>query len=285
MSTQSERNAAFLNEMGVGPIWTRRDQTAPAEQQPAAAEPAAAAGTPAAEAAPAAANPAPPKPRNEAVPTSAWDDTPAPAAAPAAVRVQAGPADIAQMDWAELRAAVEGCTRCGLCAGRKRTVFGVGDKKARWMFIGEAPGRVEDMQGEPFVGPAGKLLDNMLAAIGLARDANVYIANVLKCRPTGADGRDRPPTPEEVSECMPYLQRQIALVDPTVIVALGKSAALALLGLDPSTPVSSLRGTVHRHAGRPLIVTYHPAYLLRNPVDKRKTWADLCLAMSTYAAA
>jgi DNA polymerase len=139
------------------------------------------------------------------------------------------------------------------------------------------------MQGEPFVGPAGKLLDNMLLAIGLKRGENAYIANIVKCRPIGADGRDRPPSPDEAAACMPYLQRQIALIQPAIIVALGKTAALSLLGLDQDTPVAQLRGKVHRFAGLPLVVTYHPAYLLRKLTDKGKTWSDLCLAMSTYA--
>ncbi|WP_050462747.1 uracil-DNA glycosylase [Herbaspirillum autotrophicum] len=190
---------------------------------------------------------------------------------------------IASMDWPALKEKVAGCRQCGLCEGRKKTVFGVGDERAKWLFIGEGPGRNEDMQGEPFVGPAGKLLDNMLLAMGLKRGENAYIANIVKCRPTDENGRDRPPAPEEVAACMPYLQRQIALIQPTVLVALGKTAALSLLGLDPSTPVSKLRGTVHRYQELPLVVTYHPAYLLRQLGDKSKTWADLCLAMTAYA--
>ena len=190
---------------------------------------------------------------------------------------------IATMDWSALKEKVSACRQCGLCEGRKKTVFGVGDERAKWLFIGEGPGRNEDMQGEPFVGPAGKLLDNMLLAMGLKRGDNAYIANIVKCRPTDENGRDRPPAPEEVAACMPYLQRQIALIQPTVLVALGKTAALSLLGLDPSTPVSKLRGTIHRYQDLPLVVTYHPAYLLRQLGDKSKTWADLCLAMTAYA--
>jgi DNA polymerase len=193
-------------------------------------------------------------------------------------------ARVAAMDWPALKQQVADCRRCGLCQGRKNTVFGVGDEKAKWLFIGEGPGRNEDMQGEPFVGPAGKLLDNMLAAMGVKRGENAYIANIVKCRPTDDNGRDRPPSPQEVAACLPYLQRQIALIQPTVLVALGKTAALALLGLDPATPVSRLRGTVHRYQDLPLVVTYHPAYLLRTLNDKSRAWADLCLAMSTYQA-
>jgi DNA polymerase len=191
-------------------------------------------------------------------------------------------ARIGAMEWNELKQTVADCRRCGLCNGRKNTVFGVGDEKARWLFIGEGPGRNEDLQGEPFIGPAGKLLDNMLLSMGVRRGDNAYIANIVKCRPTDDNGRDRPPSPQEVASCMPYLQRQIALIRPTVLVALGKTAALSLLGLDPSTPVSKLRGTVHRYQDLPLVVTYHPAYLLRTLADKSRAWADLCLAMSTY---
>lgn len=194
-------------------------------------------------------------------------------------------ARIAGMSWPELKQQVAGCQRCGLCQGRNNTVFGVGDEKAKWLFIGEGPGRNEDQQGEPFVGPAGKLLDNMLATMGVKRGQNAYIANIVKCRPTDDNGRDRPPSPQEVASCLPYLQRQIALIQPTVLVALGKTAAISLLGLDPATPVSRLRGSVHRYQDLPLVVTYHPAYLLRTLTDKSKAWADLCLAKSTYQSA
>jgi uracil-DNA glycosylase family 4 len=190
--------------------------------------------------------------------------------------------EIGSMDWMQLSAAVAGCTKCNLCQNRTQTVFGVGDQKAKWLFIGEGPGHDEDLHGEPFVGQAGKLLDNMLVAMGLKRGENTYIANIVKCRPTDADGDNRPPAPEEAAACMPYLQRQIALIRPEIIVALGKTAALSLLQLDPDTPVSTLRGKVHRYGELPLVVTYHPAYLLQNLSDKKKTWADLCLAMTTY---
>jgi DNA polymerase len=189
------------------------------------------------------------------------------------------------MDWQTLESAVSICTKCRLCEGRTRTVFGTGDRRAKWLFVGEGPGYNEDLQGEPFVGPAGKLLDSMLAAMGLRRGENAYIANVVKCRPTGDNGRDRPPAPDEAAACLPYLKRQIALIQPDVIVALGKSAALALLGASPDTPVARLRGQVHRYADVPLVVTYHPAYLLRSPEDKGKAWRDLCLAMASHADA
>lgn len=188
------------------------------------------------------------------------------------------------MDWSQLQETVSECVQCGLCRNRTQTVFGIGDQKARWLFVGEGPGRNEDLQGQPFVGPAGKLLDNMIGAMGLQRGKNTYITNIVKCRPTDENRRDRPLSLEEASACMPYLRRQIALICPTVIVAMGKTAALSLLQLDQATPLSHLRGTVHHYEEIKLIVTYHPAYLLRNLRDKRKTWADLCLAMQTFSA-
>jgi uracil-DNA glycosylase family 4 len=180
-------------------------------------------------------------------------------------------------DWIPLKAAVSGCTACGLHKTRTQTVFGVGDENADWMLIGEAPGAEEDRLGDPFVGQAGRLLDNMLAAIDLHRSKNVYIANVLKCRPPG----NRNPEPEEVAKCTPHLLRQIELIKPKLILAMGRFAAQTLLNTDAS--IASLRGTVHRYAGVPLIVTYHPAYLLRNLPDKAKAWADLVFARKTMA--
>ena len=177
--------------------------------------------------------------------------------------------------WIELRQAVSGCVQCGLHKSRTQTVFGVGDENADWMLIGEAPGAEEDRLGDPFVGQAGRLLDNMLAAIDLDRRRNVYIANVLKCRPPG----NRNPEPEEVARCSPHLLRQIELVRPKLILAMGRFAAQTLLGTDAS--IASLRGKVHRYAGVPLIVTYHPAYLLRTLPDKAKAWADLVFARKT----
>ncbi len=186
---------------------------------------------------------------------------------------------IAALEWTEFAADVEACTACGLCQTRRHTVPGVGDTRAEWLFVGEAPGAEEDAKGEPFVGQAGRLLDNMLAALGLARGRNVYIANVLKCRPPS----NRTPEPREVDACRPYLDRQIELIQPRLIVALGKSAATTLLGVEAT--IASLRGRVHRYGGVPLVVTYHPAYLLRNLTDKAKAWEDLLLARRTVAAA
>lgn len=179
----------------------------------------------------------------------------------------------AEMDWSRLEAAVAGCLRCELHAGRTRTVFGVGNREADWMIIGEAPGAEEDRRGEPFVGRAGKLLDSMLAALGLDR-GKVFIANVLKCRPP----ENRDPRPEEVRACAPYLQRQIELVAPRLILAVGRVAAQRLLETD--TSLGRLRGRTHRFGTTdvPVLVTYHPAYLLRRPEAKADAWRDLVMA-------
>ncbi|MFM6985920.1 MAG: uracil-DNA glycosylase family protein [Hydrogenophaga sp.] len=191
----------------------------------------------------------------------------------------ARPAGVETMDWPALQAAVAGCQACGLCRSRKNTVFGVGDVQADWMIVGEAPGENEDLQGEPFVGLAGQLLDNMLRAVGRSRTGQgaqgAYIANVLKCRPPA----NRNPQPQEVAQCEPYLTRQVALVKPRIILAMGRFAVQSLLKTEE--PIGRLRGRVHRYEGVPVIVTYHPAYLLRTPADKAKAWADLCLAMDT----
>lgn len=301
MNPPDQRRAIFLAEMGVGPLWVHRSKGPsieigavidPVEEvivRPAAVSiSGVATPAPSDQSGPTPLRPVGPIPVPSNPAASAWDDDqplPQPVRMPRPIQPVASDVDIATMDWARLKSAVAVCTKCDLCHGRTQTVFGGGDEKAKWLFVGEGPGRNEDAQGEPFVGPAGKLLDNMLLAIGVKRGENAYIANVVKCRPTDANGRDRAPTPEEAAACMPYLERQIALIQPTVIVALGKTAALALLKLDPATPVSKLRGTVHRFADLPLIVTYHPAYLLRSLTEKRKAWADLCLAMETYSSA
>jgi len=186
-------------------------------------------------------------------------------------------ARIAALEWRDFAADVEACTACGLCRARKKSVPGVGDPNAQWLFVGEGPGAEEDAKGEPFVGQAGKLLDSMLAALGLSRGANVYIANVVKCRPPG----NRTPEPAEAAACQPYLDRQVELIRPRLIVALGKSAATTLLNVDAT--IGSLRGRVHDYRGVPLVVTNHPAYLLRNLPDKAKAWEDLLLARRTLA--
>ena len=191
-------------------------------------------------------------------------------------------AEIAALDWPQLRVHVAACRACRLCEGRTQTVFGVGNEQAHCMIVGEAPGENEDLQGEPFVGAAGQLLDRMLQAIGLTRASaeparQVYIANTLKCRPP----RNRNPEPDELALCSTYLRRQIELVQPRLLLAMGRFAVQTLL--DSSEPIGRLRGHVHRFGERPVVVTYHPAYLLRNPADKARAWADLCLAAEQLA--
>jgi uracil-DNA glycosylase len=182
------------------------------------------------------------------------------------------------MDWGTLQDCVAGCTRCELSQSRTNTVFGVGNRSADWMIVGEAPGAEEDRRGEPFVGRAGKLLDQMLLAIGETRES-VFIANILKCRPPN----NRDPKPVEAAACRGYLDRQIELVQPRILLAVGRIAAQNLLGSDE--PVGRLRGRAHELDGIPLVVTYHPAYLLRSPTQKQKAWRDLCLAAQLAAEA
>lgn len=240
------RRDEMLREIGIGPAWRLRDAPQAAADVPVVAPAAALAAC---------------------EPGVAVAD-------PVAVRDDDG-GPVAGMDWPELKSCVANCTACVLHARRNKTVFGVGDENADWLFVGEGPGADEDAQGEPFVGQAGRLLDNMLAAIALKRGANVYITNVVKCRPPG----NRNPHPEEAGACSAYLQRQIELIQPKLIIALGKVAAVNLLGRDAS--IASLRGQVHAYRGIPLIVTYHPAYLLRTLGDKARAWEDLCFATDT----
>jgi len=198
---------------------------------------------------------------------------------PLSTTLAQGRADaIKQMDWQSLQDCVANCEACVLSKTRTQTVFGVGDPHAEWLLIGEAPGAEEDRKGEPFVGQAGKLLDNMLAAIALKRGQNVFIANVLKCRPPA----NRDPQGEEVTQCDPFLKRQVELIKPKLIIALGKFAAQSLL--NTTSTIASLRGKLHDYHGVPVIVTYHPAYLLRTLADKAKAWEDLCFARSSMQA-
>ncbi len=201
--------------------------------------------------------------------------------APRPVQPQAAPVDAEResgIDWPDLQIRVAACTRCPLHRSRTQTVFGVGSRQAQWLIVGEAPGAEEDARGEPFVGRAGQLLNSMLRAVGLARE-QVYIANVLKCRPPG----NRDPAPLEAAECLPYLEQQIALLKPKILLAVGRIAARNLLRTE--SPLGRLRQQVHRfgHSHVPLIATYHPAYLLRTPADKRKAWDDLKFAREVCA--
>lgn len=233
-------------------------------------------------------------PREVSTPVAAPSPTPRPVMAAATDNPRPQASAVASLDWTQLQQAVAECQSCALCQQRHHTVFGTGAPdpspgqapQVDWMIVGEAPGENEDLQGEPFVGQAGRLLDNMLKAVGLARHAaeapggRVYIANVLKCRPPG----NRNPHPDEVTRCEPYLRRQVALLRPRIIVAMGRFAVQSLLRDSvteiESVPLGRLRGQVYAYEGVPVVVTYHPAYLLRSPLEKRKAWADLCLALS-----
>lgn len=258
--TLDPRRLALWHAMGLGPVWAERAALAPAAELEGGADEVLSASLP-------------PAVEPHALPAAA-----APAANPSARA-----AAIAALDWPALQQAVRDCTACPLCKSRRQTVFGVGHPGAHWLLVGEAPGAEEDARGEPFVGQAGRLLDNMLAAVGRSRTAEdpasgVYIANVLKCRPPG----NRNPEPAEVAQCEPFLQRQLMLLQPRLVLVMGRFAAQSLLGSDAS--IARLRGRAHQIdvAGRqvPVVVTYHPAYLLRNLADKAKSWADLCLAAS-----
>ena len=199
----------------------------------------------------------------DAMDIQVWESLQAPPAGEADVRAQD-----TDVIWRQLERSVAACTKCELSASRTQTVFGVGNRNADLLIIGEAPGRDEDLQGEPFVGRAGQLLNAMLAAIGMTRQ-QVYIANILKCRPPN----NRDPGPDEAAACNSWLQQQIELIQPVAILALGRVAAHNLLSTEQS--LASLRNRQHDYAGIPLIVSYHPAYLLRKPVEKRKSWQDL----------
>ena len=264
----TERQQAMLREMGLR-VWT---PPAPAGEATLGVEPLTAAA---------------PVPPSHASAASTPFAPAAPRAAPAAATRPPAPdperaARIATLDWPALREAVAACRACGLSERRRQAVFGAGGAQAHWMVVGEAPGEQEDRQGEPFVGPAGQLLDRMLAALGLTRDPaeadparQVYIANTLKCRPPA----NRNPAPAELAQCEPFLMRQIELLQPRIILAMGRFAVQSLLRTDDA--IGKLRGRVHRYQGVPLVVTYHPAYLLRNLPDKARAWQDLCLAAAT----
>ena len=249
------RRDAIVRELGLGPVWRLR-QRGDAQQEPA----------PPAEVHPAATDAVARAP--DAVPPRLTFPESSQAADQRA-------STIANMGWDELRAAVADCRACGLCQARKQAVLGVGDVDADWLFVGEGPGAEEDERGEPFVGQAGKLLDAMLAAIDLQRGNNVYIGNSVKCRPP----QNRTPEAEETATCWPYLARQIELIQPKLIVALGRPAAQTLLNTE--VKIGAARGRLFDYRGIPVIVTYHPAYLLRNLPDKARAWEDLCFMRRT----
>ncbi len=270
------RRSLLLDEMGIAPLWRLRAPAADAANGSEAAAPAREV-----QALPANASKGPPTraPAEDAeAPPTKTRKAPAFRAPAEDAEARERRERILQMDWGALEAAVAQCVACPLHRTRTQTVFGVGDRKAEWLFVGEGPGKEEDLQGEPFVGLAGRLLDSLLGAIGLERGRNVYIANVVKCRPP----ENRTPQEREMTCCEPYLARQIELIQPRLIVALGKTSANHLLQSDAT--ITSLRGRVHRYRGTPLIATYHPAYLLRSLPEKAKAWVDLCFARETMEA-
>lgn len=256
----NQRNEQMLAEMGIKPQWRLRAREAQEEQPlPIEAAPVVAVVAPLEEPA----RPAPALQISNPV---------------AAEEVPAAPQDaVASMDWDTLETSIRECRRCALCERRKQAVPGVGDRQADWLFVGEGPGADEDEQGEPFVGQAGKLLDAMLGSAGLKRGEKVYIANAVKCRPPN----NRTPEASEAASCLPYLARQIELVRPKLIVALGRPAAQTLLGQE--IKIGAARGKLFEREGVPVVVTYHPAYLLRNPADKARAWEDLCFALDRMA--
>ncbi|MFT3736767.1 MAG: uracil-DNA glycosylase [Rhodocyclaceae bacterium] len=250
----------ILAEMGIKPVWRLR-QAAPAEEATTAQEVVAA-----------------PQTEMEPVPVAQHVAKPTQPVELVRSAQRMEGASASADDWAALAREVADCRACRLCETRKQAVLGVGDTQASWMLVGEGPGAEEDERGEPFVGQAGKLLDAMLASVGLTRGKGVYIANSVKCRPPG----NRTPTEEEILACRPFLERQIRMVQPQLLMALGRPAAQTLLGQEIS--ISAARGRTHRYGELPVLVTYHPAYLLRTPQDKAKAWEDLCRATDLAAS-
>lgn len=285
----SERNAVFLKEMGLGPRWVLRDAAGRGSGETAAIAPgsttplsatevaqgvAIAALTSTAAVAPLASEAA----AAMASLAFATDASATTGSANVAVFAAVDAVQLAGMDWNALADSVAACRSCGLCEGRSNTVFGAGDRKANWLFIGAAPDAEDEAAGRPLAGRSGSLFNNMLAALGLAADQNVYLTNLLKCRPAQNAAR-----PAELAACRPYLERQISLLAPTIIVALGAEVAGVLLE-DPTASLSGLRGRLHQFAGLPLVVTYAPQDLLRSPAAKAGAWSDLCLAQKSDVA-
>ncbi|MDC8756221.1 uracil-DNA glycosylase [Janthinobacterium fluminis] len=299
MNQITGRSAVFLEEMGVGALWQLRDALAQPEIEAAPAEseaPRVAAQAQPQPVAATAAPPAPPAPMiapaPQAVPvtapalvpasapalddaSTAWfDDAPAPPP-PAPVSDEA----IAAMDWNQLKTAIAKCTRCALCSSRKNVVFGRGDRDADWLVVGSGPNRADERDAQAVSGAAGKLLDNMLLAIDLDATSNVYVTNLVKCRPAAADGAERAPTAEESAACRPFLERELALTEGRIILTIGQAAAAGLI----RSPAAA-RGSVRRLGAIPVIATYHPDDMLRDSGNKAKAWGDLCLARRTHAA-
>jgi len=283
MKKISERDAVFLTEMGIGPLWQLRSAPEAVDVPEAEAASVVAelaeppAETPAetpAEAAPAPVAKPAPAPAGDAF-EAAWDDTAVP---------EETVTDIARMDWAALRLAVANCRRCGACSEGRKPMFGSGPRQARWMVVAGTPGAQDEQAGQPVSGDAGKLLENMLHAVGLSRERDAYVTPLVKCRPVSPKGGDRAPTLEEVEACRPYLERELALSGASTVLTLGQVAANGLLGRPLSEPLAGARGAVHRLGEVPLVATLHPGELLRRGQDKALAWADLCRARALDAS-
>ncbi|MDB5920718.1 MAG: Uracil-DNA glycosylase [Massilia sp.] len=284
MNGMSNRDCAFLAEMGITPLWSARAAAEPA----AAPAPAVAMGA----AAPAPAPAAGPRPGEPAAPAERVFSMPSPAPAPGSMIDSAwgdsapAPAatdeEIAQMDWRALNAAIAACSRCG-CQGERKPVFGNGARAAVWMVAAGATTAADEKERQPLAGDPGKLLANMLAAVGLSRDENVYVTNLVKCRLVSAGGGDRAPTPDEAVACRPFVERELALCGAGTVLTMGQVAANGLLGKPLQEPLAGSRGSVHRFGGVALVATLHPGELLRRGADKALAWADLCLAKSADA--
>ena len=297
MKGVSERDQVFLAEMGIAPLWRLRAAAPAAAEHAAAPAQAAAPGVQAAAAAddavvaPAAPGLAPPPPPMRVAPpaqqrASSWappagatDE----AAAPDAAVAGAGEPDIAQMDWAALHEAIATCRRCSACGDGRKSVFGTGAREARWLVVAGASSVADEKAGQPLAGEPGKLLDNMLFAVDLSRERDVYTTNLVKCRPASANGGERAPTAEEAAACRPYLERELALTKASTVLTLGQIAANGLLGKPLQEPLAGARGQVHALRGAALVATLHPGELLRRGGDKALAWADLCRAKAAHA--
>lgn len=271
MSGLGAREAAFLAEMGIGPLWNLRDGPQAEVAAEPLPEPAVQAGAAQAEGRAGAQQPAGPAPA-----------APAPAAA-TALAEGIGDEAIARMDWDELRTAIASCTRCGACKDGRKPVYGAGAQAARWFVAAGASTAADEQAGHPLAGETGKLLDNMLFAVEMSRERDVYITNLVKCRPVAARGGERAPTAEEAAACRPYLERELALSKAGTVLTLGQIAANGLLGKPLQEPLAGSRGRVHDLGGVPLVATLHPGELLRRGADKALAWADLCRARAARA--
>ncbi len=270
MSTIDPRSAAFLAEMGITPLWQlRAGEPAPAVQEASVPEPAAAEREARPAFVPQSERPVATTVAALAAGEAAWSEEVVP---------EATPEEIAQMDWTQLRSAIASCTRCGQCKGGRKPVYGDGARQARWLVAAGASTLADELAGLPLAGDPGKLLANMLAAVDLARDRNVYVTNLVKCRPLGQNGADRAPSADEAAACKPYLERELALCGAATVLTLGQIAANALQGKPLQEALAGSRGQVHEIAGVKLVATLHPGELLRRGADKALAWADLCLA-------